>query len=304
MAKSNKDISRRIGFRARRKKFYVFCEGKNSEPAYIDHYKSVYTKASIEVVYCMCGADPIALVKAAIKHKETVPVQDFAEGAEIWAVFDRDDHKHYNDALDRARNGGISVAISDPCFELWLALHIDFKDTCEDRFFWQGLCEKICPGYTADRKKIPDLNYLIPKVFVAEENAAKMRGFREKDGASHPITTIDMLTRCLRGAKEVPASLFLGVVIDGVAFLERTPHTDMISVDDNGILDARVLKSSIGFIQSRRASLGHIETNELHRKLGVSQANYVVSFSDFKCEIGESLELSIFPQPEKLLFFA
>ncbi|WP_369076411.1 RloB family protein [Ferrimicrobium sp.] len=48
---------------------------------------------------------------------------------EFWCVFDVEwpqNHPHLRDAIEQARQGGIELAISNPCFELWLILH--FQD--------------------------------------------------------------------------------------------------------------------------------------------------------------------------------
>jgi hypothetical protein len=44
----------------------------------------------------------------------------------VWCVFDIDDHAHVGEAKEMARDNGIELAISNPCFELWLLLH--FRD--------------------------------------------------------------------------------------------------------------------------------------------------------------------------------
>ena len=50
-----------------------------------------------------------------------------ATGAtEYWCVFDVEaptQHARLHDAVQMARDNGISVAVSNPCFELWLVLH-------------------------------------------------------------------------------------------------------------------------------------------------------------------------------------
>ncbi|HYR11651.1 MAG TPA: RloB family protein, partial [Longimicrobium sp.] len=42
---------------------------------------------------------------------------------EVWCVFDVDEHQRLEAALAEAERGGIHVAVSNPCFELWLLLH-------------------------------------------------------------------------------------------------------------------------------------------------------------------------------------
>jgi hypothetical protein len=42
---------------------------------------------------------------------------------EIWCVFDDDRRPNLTDAIRRAVQGGINIAVSSPCCELWFILH-------------------------------------------------------------------------------------------------------------------------------------------------------------------------------------
>jgi hypothetical protein len=42
---------------------------------------------------------------------------------EVWCVFDVDEHPKLAEARDQANANGIQLAVSNPCFELWLLLH-------------------------------------------------------------------------------------------------------------------------------------------------------------------------------------
>ena len=57
----------------------------------------------------------------------------FEENDEVWAVFDRDEHPNFDQAIDRCRRAGVRVARSNPCFELWLILHEKDYDRPDDR---------------------------------------------------------------------------------------------------------------------------------------------------------------------------
>ena len=48
--------------------------------------------------------------------------QDFDE---IWCVFDIDQHPNVSTAIHNARQSGVEVAVSNPCIELWLVLHVE-----------------------------------------------------------------------------------------------------------------------------------------------------------------------------------
>lgn len=53
-------------------------------------------------------------------------IDEEAEIDEFWCVFDVEwprNHPGLKDAVEQARANGIRLAVSNPCFELWLILH-------------------------------------------------------------------------------------------------------------------------------------------------------------------------------------
>ena len=71
------------------------------------------------------GCEPRRLVEEARAVQRSERGQ--ATGAtEYWCVFDVEaptPHARLHEAVQMARDNGINVAISNPCFELWLVLH-------------------------------------------------------------------------------------------------------------------------------------------------------------------------------------
>lgn len=103
---------------------------------------------------------------------------DIGPGDQFWLVLDRDHWCHANhiqnlsDALTSCRQKEISVAISDPCFELWLLLH--FVDhprkpglTCKDL----GALIKLDQG-AYNKLKVYNLDIQIEDVRAAVDRAA------------------------------------------------------------------------------------------------------------------------------------
>ena len=68
---------------------------------------------------------PDALVRRAREYVRSQPRKkaDWEFDA-IWCVFDTDEHLKLAQAMEDARHAGIEVAVSNPCFELWLVLHL------------------------------------------------------------------------------------------------------------------------------------------------------------------------------------
>ncbi|WP_395090675.1 RloB family protein [Armatimonas sp.] len=50
------------------------------------------------------------------------------EGGEFWLVLDVDRHHALQEVCQRARQKGYHLAVSNPCFELWLWLHLEEVD--------------------------------------------------------------------------------------------------------------------------------------------------------------------------------
>ncbi|MBI0582801.1 MAG: RloB domain-containing protein [Methanomassiliicoccus sp.] len=110
--------------------------------------------SNIEIVLVKPGpADPIHLVEACMHHMREMAI-DIEDGDVAVCVFDVDENpvERMLKALGTARENGITIALTNPCFELWLALH--FQDVYHplDRRDAVRLIRKHLPRYakTAD----------------------------------------------------------------------------------------------------------------------------------------------------------
>ena len=122
-----KDLKRRTGKRPERKTFLIFCEGEASEPDYIKGLKKlpeIRQSTSIGIEIDPDQGVPLTLVERAVQRKEVDHEID-----EYWCIFDVEWPRHHPN-LDKARElaatHGIQLAISNPCFEIWLLLHFDY----------------------------------------------------------------------------------------------------------------------------------------------------------------------------------
>ncbi|GAB3883922.1 hypothetical protein GCM10029964_044100 [Kibdelosporangium lantanae] len=109
--------------RPERRTIVVFCEGKASEPDYINGIKrlpEVRRDTSVAIEIDPCQGVPLTLVRAAIQRAADDEVD------ECWCVFDVEwpkNHPNLAQAVKLARDHDIRLAVSNPCFELWLILH-------------------------------------------------------------------------------------------------------------------------------------------------------------------------------------
>ena len=120
----------------------IVSEGSKTEPLYFKEIKNAHRlqTANVEVHPSALGTEPIQVVRYAKQlfeagdpHKR-IRTRAFEK---VFAIFDRDDHKSYFDALKLARSldGKLrndakqpvefKAIASVPCFELWLLLHYE-----------------------------------------------------------------------------------------------------------------------------------------------------------------------------------
>jgi hypothetical protein len=123
-------LKRKVATRPPRKTLVVFCEGEKTEPQYLLALKQQpfikdAAAVDIRVETGRGGAVPLTLVTLATAARAKSAAEE-AEVDEFWCVFDVEwprNHPHLPDAIARAEANDIKLAISNPCFELWLILH-------------------------------------------------------------------------------------------------------------------------------------------------------------------------------------
>lgn len=119
---------------------------------------------------------------------------------QVWAVFDRDEHNNFADAVRKCEENGINVARSNPCFEVWLILHLEEFNRPDGRqAVFDHLC-KLRPDYKEGKGRSCDFLTLIRAVEIAEQRAVQQLAAREAEGAPFgpPSTTVHELTKALR----------------------------------------------------------------------------------------------------------
>ena len=135
----DKSLRRKTATRSPRRTVLAFCEGKRTEVDYLKALKRQpevrdIASVAIEIDETAAGFDPLALVrKAAVAHKDAKDQR--SEIDEVWCIFDVEQpkrHPRLNDAVALARERGVQIAVSNPCFELWLVLHFQERSAWLD----------------------------------------------------------------------------------------------------------------------------------------------------------------------------
>ncbi|MDP2697569.1 RloB family protein [Thalassospira sp.] len=202
------DLKRRGSVRAPKKTFYLFCEGKNTEPDYFRALKRKLRDRLISVEPVPAAGVPFTIARKSADMANAIgkgakrkkAKQSYQEADEVWAIFDRDAHPHIEEAKQLCQSNNVGVAFSDPCFELWLILHIqDFDGGC-DRHQIQRALRGVLGGYDPNEGKTADFTVLLDEIETAEKRAEVLLERRTQEGDdTNPSTTVFKLTRKIRG---------------------------------------------------------------------------------------------------------
>jgi len=149
-------LRRRRAFRPPLPRFLIVCEGTLTEPGYFQETR--HLERSVIELEISPGGAPKALVERAVEKKKTA--ERLAKSRkdsnlrydQVWCVFDVDEHRLIPEAKQQARDNGIELAISNPCFELWALLHFRAQRAHIERGPLHHECKKCMPGY---EKQLP-----------------------------------------------------------------------------------------------------------------------------------------------------
>lgn len=104
---------------------YIFCEG-NTEEIYLGHFHNRTYNVSVIPVETE-HTDAVGIVRFAKEYIKTHEL-DLLDGDRGYCVFDSDPASNTNikeafNLIDGVRDKGLDCIFSNPCFEIWFALH-------------------------------------------------------------------------------------------------------------------------------------------------------------------------------------
>jgi len=208
MPRERKELIRPSGFREAEKLFVLSFEGTRSEPRYFEGLrKSIYFNDSGRIEFAeltrkqneKLGSDP-KVVKQILKAAKSEYALKSTD--EFWMIVDRDDwetmhHIDFNQIIKEcADEKNFFMAMSNPCFEFWLLLHLDNFDleslseeerellfnnpkiSSKRHHIEQVLSDKLGSSYTKRVKA----SHFLPGVYRAIERAKAMH----IDGENYP----------------------------------------------------------------------------------------------------------------------
>jgi len=169
-----------------------------TEPSYLNGLKRKLQIRLVHIEVVPGGVDPKTLVDEAVDRKKEAERQartqkdDNLKYDEVWCVFDVDVHQYVPEAKQKAEANKVNVAISNPCFELWLLLHFQDRGAHIERHQVQSLCRGHMPGYV---KEVP-FERLFPRYAEAVQRADALDHWQTTRGCAgeNPSTGVHRLT--------------------------------------------------------------------------------------------------------------
>lgn len=145
MARPPRPLKRRSADKPIRR-IAVFAEGEKTEPGYLTHWHRAHRNRVHVDISGGLGA-PMTVVDRATqqKHYEAREARRGRGRAsdEYWCVFDVDRHPNVDAAIEKALANGISVAMSNPCIELWFILHFQDQTAHIERSDAQAVSKEL-----------------------------------------------------------------------------------------------------------------------------------------------------------------
>lgn len=200
-----------------KRKFILICEGKNTEPEYFRSLQALFRTSLIEIEATGQGGDPSAVVAVAKTRMESLKREakrskdSNDSNFEVWIVVDVDEHVHLRTAIEAAKHSDIGVAVSNPCFEIWIKYHFqDWNGPVSNKEACRNL-ETHIPGYTRNGKvfvvqscgdrREKQCQSVIDACLRAERSVAARRD--EGDEGGNPSSTCHELVRKLLPSQEL-----------------------------------------------------------------------------------------------------
>lgn len=151
--RDERSIRRRGPTREPKRRILIVCEGEETERGYFKAFQHEVRNPRVHVAVARETGAPATVVQIAMRLKREAEDEARAQRDEnlrwdeVWGVFDVDEHPNLEATQNLARENGISVAISNPCFELWALLHFQDQSAHIERGKAQAGLRRHLPAY-------------------------------------------------------------------------------------------------------------------------------------------------------------
>lgn len=181
-----------------------------TEPEYLFAFRAWCRNPRVEVQIPREHGVPLTLVELAVELRGEAEDRARAERDEnlafdeVWCAYDVDEHPRLNDARQLAAANEIDLAVSNPCFELWLLLHFRDSPGMRHRHDVQALLAKFIEGY--DKHLEPALvlsgyEKALERALRLDRDATEM-----EESGRNPTTGVHRLTESIRRGGQDPTT--------------------------------------------------------------------------------------------------
>ncbi|MCT9075096.1 RloB family protein [Streptomyces fulvoviolaceus] len=192
--RGSQKISKSKNKRSENIKILIAAEGVNTEPQYFEKFSALIRAKAVQVVSVKpvgVGRDPLSVVNEAKRLRDLEDRGGDPFDA-IWCVVDVDEHASLERACIEARRSRIEMAISSPCFEIWLLWHFDNCTTWIDAATLSKLLRK--QGFSG--KNMPD-GFPYEKYPEAMTRASKCEHVKAQHAPPNPHSSVGELISVL-----------------------------------------------------------------------------------------------------------
>lgn len=188
----------------------LVCEGEKTEPLYFRDMVNAWDIGNQVKIARNDGLSPDKIVAQA----DELYAQAKQEGDgfdDIYCVFDRDAHEHFNAAINRlhtlkANGRPLNAVVSVPCFEFWLLLHFGYTEKPYSSTGNKSVGNAVVsdlkkkPGFTKyDKGMVGVFKLLAPNLEQALKHAQQLAAHRAgNDEHPNPSTQVHLLVNRLR----------------------------------------------------------------------------------------------------------
>lgn len=193
--------ARRKPFKDPKPVILIVTEGKVTEPEYLKGFREAVRNPRVHIEVVGGAGVPKTIVEFAKERKRRAERQARRENDDnlrydkVWCVFDIDQHPNVPDAKQMARDNGIELAISNPCFELWLWLHFADQPGMRHRHDLQSMMKQHVPNYD---KHVDYSDYAAGYEPAVQRASRLEEDAKLDDEGRNPTTGVWRLTESIR----------------------------------------------------------------------------------------------------------
>jgi hypothetical protein len=206
--RQKRKLARKHGKRESYVRVLIVCEGKKTEVYYFDDLRQYFR---LSMVYCRVVNSPLGTGPEKIVEYAKVCGSEPDRWDEIYCVFDRDNHEHYNSAIQNlidlqkaktSKKQAKFMAIpSIPCFELWYLLHYERVSCYLERHEALKRLIRHLPEYEKSLERMFQRLQALNLTITAINNSEMLRQRIKETGNNNPSTEVDLLVKRLFNLK-------------------------------------------------------------------------------------------------------